>query len=314
MMLRPDLSRLLTLSSSQHPHGNEWLSAASGLVSINGHAYVIADDEHHLAHFRLPTAGARDTPLTLVQLFEGVLPKDKHERKKAKPDLESLALLPPMARYPHGALLTLGSGSKTHRSQARLLPLDERGKLSGELVAIDASEWYRPLKALFDDLNIEGAFVAMDHLYLLQRGNKGDSPSACLLFPLEQVTAWLQRKRKQPPRLAEQIILDFGKVDGVPICPTDGIALPGGGWVFAAVAENTDESYTDGPCLASFIGVMDSRNQLCTLHRLQGDPKVEGIALATTPRRAGKLALWMVTDADDPSQPAQLLKVDMDLT
>lgn len=313
-MLKPRLSRLLTLAPSQHPQGMQWLSAASGLVSIKGHAYVIADDENHLAHFRLPGARNIETALTLVQLFEGALPLDKHARKKAKADLESLVLLPPMAKHPHGALLTLGSGSKSQRCQARLLPLDAQGRLTGVLVAIDASDWYRPLLADFDDLNIEGAFVADDCLHLLQRGNKGGSPSACLMFPLQQVTQWLQGLRKQAPRMTAQTILDFGAIDGTPICPTDGAALHGGGWVFSAVAENTEDAYSDGPCLASFIGVMDSAHQLSMLHRLQGSPKVEGIALATTAQRSGKLPLWLVTDADDPTQPAQLLKLDLELS
>jgi hypothetical protein len=310
-VLTPRMLRVLALAPSQHPHGTPWLSAASGLVCVGTHAYVIADDEHHLAHFRLPTTRNTETPVTLVQLFEGALPQNKDKRKKAKPDLESLTLLPPMSRYPHGALLTLGSGSKPNRCQARLLPLDARGALDGGLIAFDASDWYQPLLRDFDDLNIEGAFVADDCLHLLQRGNKGDSPSACLLFAMEDVIAWLQGKRKQAPRLAQQMMLDFGKVHGVPICPTDGAALPGGGWIFSAVAENTGDSYQDGPCLASFIGVMDSNNQLDALHRLQGDPKVEGIALAARSPGAGKQSLWAVTDADDPAQPAQLLKLDV---
>lgn len=309
-MLTPQTVRVLALTPSSHPHGTKWLSAASGLVCTGKHAYVIADDEHHLAHFQLPTGSKRDAPISLVQMFDGELPRDKDKRKKVKPDLESLVMLPSMGRYPDGALLTLGSGSRPNRCQARLLPLNPRGELQGKQIKIDLSDLYKPLFKKFDDLNIEGAFVADEQLHLLQRGNKGESPSACLLFALDDVTAWLQGKREKAPALVSHAILDFGKVHGVPICPTDGAALPGGGWIFSAVAENTDDSFRDGPCLASFIGVMDQHNQLSALHRLRGEPKVEGIALAAS-TKGHKPSLWMVTDADDPKQAAQLLKLEL---
>src|SRR5262245_37419876 len=113
-MLKPTLIQELTLpaSGSKGPH---WLSAASGLVCVDQYVYVVADDELHLHRFALTSPRGQLTAETPLRLFDGELPADPAERKSAKPDLESLALLPPTTGLPHGALLTLGSGSKPNR-------------------------------------------------------------------------------------------------------------------------------------------------------------------------------------------------------
>jgi hypothetical protein len=312
-MLTTRLLRELRIDPATHPHGAAWLSAASGLVCVGEYAYVIADDQHHLGQFAMAASTDTDAaarPVELVQLFDGALPRDEQKRKKAKPDLESLALLPALPLYPHGALVTLGSGSKPNRCRGRLLPLDAQQRLTGGVVPLDLSAWYRTLQEHCDDLNIEGAFVADGVLRLIQRGNKGDSPSACLLFAWDEVSAWLEQPSRHAPRLDTLVSLDFGMFDGVPVCPTDGAALPDGSWVFSAVAEDTEDSYQDGACLASFVGVLDANNQLSSLRRLQDNPKVEGIAVVSKPSR-GSFELLLVTDPDDPAQPARLLQLSM---
>jgi hypothetical protein len=312
-MLAPRLLRELGIDPALHPNGSAWLSAASGLVCVGDNAFVIADDEYHLGQFAIPGAADPSAPVSLVQLielFEGALPRDPHKRKKAKPDLESLASLPPLPGYPHGALLTLGSGSKPNRCLGRLLPFDSQQRLTGVIVPLDLSSWYSDLGKRFDDLNVEGAFVADRALHLIQRGNKGDSTSACLIFAWDEVADWLQQPSRDAPRLQAQVPLDFGRFGGIPICPTDGAALPNGGWVFSAVAEDTNDSYRDGACLASFVGVMNAHHQLDSLQRLQDNPKVEGIAVLNVPS-GGRLELLMVTDPDDATQPARLLQVSV---
>ena len=82
--------RDLDLSQSAEAEGASFLSAASGLVRAGSFLYVVADDELHLGVF--PAAG--DAPGHLIRLFEGALPASKAERKKLKPDLETLMKLP----------------------------------------------------------------------------------------------------------------------------------------------------------------------------------------------------------------------------
>ena len=303
-MLFPRLVRRLTLAPGQHPEGTPHLSAASGLVRVADQFYVVADDELHLGVFG--AHGPVDTPVNLLRAFAGSLPADAKQRKAAKPDLEALALLPPWSLHPHGALLALGSGSRPTREQAVLFSLDTQGKVTGGPTRVDLSALYTPLRCEFPDLNLEGAFVAGDALHLLQRGNRGDGRNACLRYDLQQTLAWLAGTRPEPPALQSQRIVDLGKMGGVPLGLTDGAALSDGNWVFSAVSENTMDSYHDGACVGSVVGVVDAGGQVVAMQSLAGAPKVEGITVQVL---GTALQLHMVTDADTPARAACLLEV-----
>lgn len=310
--------RDLSLDPAQHPRAQAYLSAASGLVRVRQHLYVVADDELHLGVFEdLGTPGAAiadPTPGTLVRLLEGDLPRDKDKRKKAKPDLETLAQLPPLPGCPSGALLALGSGSKPQRETGVLVGLDVHGMPNGRMASVDLAPLYAPLRKRFADLNIEGAFVLSEDLLVLHRGNKGDAVSACIRYDWKQVAPWLAGLQPKPPSVKSVLLMDLGDVDGVPLGFTDGTALHGGAWAFSAVAENTDDSYQDGACVGSAIGIVGPDGQLRHLHRLAGAPKVEGIAAQVL--GTGQASEWvftLVTDPDDPHTPAQLLQTCMAL-
>lgn len=311
-MLIPEHLRDLLIDPHQHPRGLSHLSAASGLVRVQRQLYVVADDELHLGVFddvESPGTHSVPSPLgQLVRLFEGDLPRDKGLRKRIKPDLETLAELPPLRGCPFGALLALGSGSRSTRGTAVLMALDAAGKLSGRMSHIDLPALYAPLKMQFPDLNIEGAFVSSGELRLLQRGNQGGSRNACIHFDWNQVGPWLVAPEMPPPKPKSVQIITLGVIDGVALSLTDGAALDHGGWVFCAVAENTADSFEDGACVGSAEGVVAADGQVIQVHQLRGAPKVEGIAV----QKAGReLLLTLVTDADDPAVAAQLLRVRM---
>lgn len=312
MHLTPTHLQDLLLDPATHPRGQAHLSAASGLVRAGAWLYMVADDEHHLG--MLPATAAvvlqptAQAPLVqLHRILDGDLPADARTRKKRKPDLEALALLPASPAHPNGALLALGSGSKANRQRGIAIALDPAGRPAGAAQMVDLTPLYTPLRAEFADLNIEGAFVANDELHLLQRGNKGDARSACISYPLAPLQAWLAGLRTEPPVALRTTLFDLGMVDGVPLGFTDGAALAegAGGWLFSAVAENTDDSYSDGECVASAIGWVGADGVLGRISRLDGAPKVEGIALDGE-------RLLMVTDADDPACASQLLVVALD--
>ncbi len=319
-MLTPHHVLDLTVDPLAHPRGLGYLSAASGLVRVqSGHGdrlYVVADDELHLGVLQDVPDGAanavakpssvQEHHVRLVRLFEGKLPKDKLKRKKEKPDLETLALLPAFAGCPVGALLALGSGSRASRETGVLISLDADGWVTERIAHIDLTELYAPLRNRFADLNIEGAFIGSGELRLLQRGNKGNAASACISFDWNHVAAWLAGQRKQAPVAKNVQVIDLGAVDGVPLSLTDGAPLAGGAWAFCAVAENTDDSFADGPCAASAVGVVDASGQVLVIKQLQGAPKVEGLAVLQS---AEDLVISLVTDADDPSVPSSLLRV-----
>lgn len=307
--LVPEVLRELHLAAGTHPHDNLWLHATSGLVCIGNNAYVVADDEHHLGHFSLDS----QKPVDLLQLFKGKLPRDKGKRKKAKPDLECLVRLPELELFPHGALLALGSGSRATRNRGTLLGLDGKGTLLGLPLQLDLTALYSPLQEQFSGLNIEGAFVTDTELHLLQRGNKG-SANARVSFDWRAFANWLLDDDVAPPRATSVQLIDLGMADGVPLTPTDATRLADDHWLFCAVAENTDDSYVDGACLASLIGTADAHGRIIRTWHLHGNPKVEGIALEPgCDPGAKELRVLLVTDADDPQRPSQLLRCSVQL-
>ena len=290
--------RKLTLDPSTHPRGRRFLSAASGLVRLGRRHYVIADDEQHLGVFDPASAG----PVQLVRLFDGDLPESAKKRKKKKADLESLLLLPPLPRCPGGALLTLGSGSRPNRRRGALLGLDAVGALLGQVRVIDLEPLYGSLDRRFAEVNIEGALICDDDLMLLQRGNKG-GPNATIRFAWREIEPWLLGEADDPPepRLVREY--DLGRVDGIPFGFTDATLLPdGGGWLFSAVAEDSDNAFDDGACLGAVIGSVGSDGALHPMQELAPRRKVEGLEARLI---HGKVVVGMVTDADDPEQPAE---------
>lgn len=298
-MLCPVVLRDLRLLPGAHPREQAHLSAASGLVRAGRYLHVVADDEHHLATLDLKASGSE---LQLFRFRAGDLPVDAHERKRLKPDLEALAMLPPAPGWPHGALLALGSGSRPQRQQAFWVALDEDGRVTPPARAVDLSLLHAPLRERFADLNIEGAFVSEGRLNLLQRANQRQPLNACLAYELAAVTAWIS-EGAPPPALLQCTCIELGTVDGIAYGWTDGAAWPGGGWVFTAVAEDTADSYADGRCAGSAVGWVSAAGDLLDLQVLEGAPKVEGIAVTEDS------TLLLVTDADDPDSPSRLYEL-----
>lgn len=312
--LTPEHLRDLHVSPHQHPRGQAHLSAASGLVQVGGYLFVVADDDLHLGRLDAirpnEPSPRRPEPVELTRLFEGNLPKDKGKRKKAKPDLETLAVLPSLPGCPYGALLALGSGSKPTRQNGVLVALDAHGALTQRVARIDLTNFYAALRKRFPDLNIEGAFASSGELRLLQRGNKGDSRNACIGYDWNQVSPWLAGKTEMTPapKVVNEIAL--GEVDGVPLGLTDAAPLADGSWLFSAVAENTANSFLDGACNGSAVGVVRADGTLHALWRLAGAPKVEGVAVSPPADTTGEgMMISLVTDADDPAVASQLLRV-----
>ena len=88
------------------------------------------------------------------------------------------------------------------------------------------------------------------------------------------------------PRPASITRYELGAIDGVPLSFTDGAALPAGGWLFSAAAEDTADTYSDGRCAGSVIGLVDAGGTIRTLERLAGAFKVEGIVASVMGTRS----------------------------
>jgi hypothetical protein len=303
--------RELTLSRATKAAQPLHVSAASGLVRIGQRLYVVADDENMLAVFDL----GNDEPGRVVQLFGGELPLSYSERKAVKSDLEALTRLPAFDNHPCGALLAVGSGSRRNRMQAALLRLDAAGAVDAAARRIDLTELLVPLQQRFVELNIEGAFITGGELCLLQRGNTRSPVNACIRFELDPFLRWIGNAGPVPETVCVTQH-DLGSIDGVPLCFTDGVALRDGRWLFSAAAEDTADSYADGRCLGSAVGVVDENGTLQRVERLAALCKVEGVALAHElgdDADDSRLPLLLVSDADDRRIAARLLSVTLSL-
>lgn len=298
-MLTPRLVRPLTLDAGLHPRGQPHLSAASGIVRLGAHLYIVADDEHHLA--RLEAGDAERAAIELVRFAAGELPEAKEARKARKPDVEVLLHLPAEVAGGQGMLVLLGSGSRQQRERVFTLAVDHTGELEAA-TQIVATDFYAPLAALFGEVNIEAATVEGARLYLFQRANRGQPQNARIAYDAVAVMRWLRGETAAPQPL-EVLRFSLGAQDGVPFGITDATPAAGGGCIFTAVAENTADAYRDGACLASLVGRMDASGRVLAIETLAESPKVEGIA------DAGDGRFWLVTDTDDPQRPSWLLEL-----
>jgi hypothetical protein len=298
-MLTPRRLRRLTLDPSAHPRGQPHLSSASGLVRIGRWLYVVADDEHHLA--QLDAMDPAHAPLRLIRLAGGVLAHDASERKRAKPDLETLVAFPAIDGG-RALLAAWGSGSRPQRERAFVFNVDEEGGLASSPREVSLGPLYRPLQSRFGELNIEAGYVGGPHLHLFQRAHGGQPLNGHVVLDAGAVRAWLAGTTDEPPAPATIATLDLGRIDGVPLGITDAAAWPAGGFVFTAVAEDTTDAYNDGACVGSMIGWAGDDGRVTRCEALAGAPKVEGICVNGD-------CLWLVTDADDPGRASELLEV-----
>jgi hypothetical protein len=263
------------------------VSAASGLVVQGDELLVVADDERRLARYALDgrALGRSDLPGSGEEL-----PADPLERKKLKPDYESLALLP------DASLLALGSGSRKRRRQAAWI---DGALIHG--VAVDLAPLYDKLERELVHLNIEGAVVAGGELVLGQRGTAKHRTSALIHLDLAQVMQQLGTGALHGHALISIEEIDLGALDGIAYSLTDLAVDAAGVLHFCAAAEDTDNAVDDGRCAGSIVGSLDAARRvtrLCAVPKL----KIEGLSLDAPRQR------WlMVADADDPAVMAPLL-------
>jgi hypothetical protein len=275
----------------QPPH----LSAASGLVAAGPWLHVVADDALYLATFRFPDLDRG----RVHRLFpDPVLSANEKTRKAKKPDLESLALVP----FQDGsALLALGSGSTAQRRRGVLQPLYGCGEVEGYPRVFDLTPLYSMLP--FQELNIEGLAAVHNALYLAQRGNSAGGTNAIIELDLEAcVLAAAERKPWAADFVRSVRPLTLGSLDGVPLTLTDISPLNSSQLLFTAAAEDTADTYADGPIVGSVLGRYSLHNGETSVVRLDGDWKVEGVC-ALSERH-----VLMVTDGDDPTRAALLIE------
>ncbi|MGH8459845.1 MAG: DUF6910 family protein, partial [Nevskiales bacterium] len=221
-----------------------------------------------------------------------------------KPDLEALAHLPPEAWPPHGALLALGSGSTARRNRGVVLPLRAVGS-AAETRLLDLASLYAALAAEIPDLNLEGAAASGEALYLLQRGNGQAGVNAVVELDLRGACASASRSQSLSADLVRGIRrYDLGAHHDVRYTFTDTSPLPDGRLVFSAVAEDCPDTYHDGAVVGAALGILDAEGGVECMEPLEPVLKIEGVHATL---EGDDIALLLVADADDETQPAPLL-------
>jgi hypothetical protein len=263
--------------------------AASAIAPL-GPGFLVAQDD--ATHGCLLTPGGGTRRVRLLPAVEGrdlfgVADGTKH----LKPDLEAACALP----GPRGGVLLLGSGSTAARMRGVVVGPDlttEVRDLAPTYAAVAAALDLAP-----DVLNLEGACVVGGRVRWFQR-----RPAASVELDLPDLTLVGGVRRH-----------DLGRVGGVELGITDAVAVPGGVLV-AAAAEDSPNSYEDGPVVASALVLLpdDGPPVVAPLPEVEGRvAKVEGLALLDWSAAGGRLLA--VVDADDPVEPSALLTLRVDL-
>jgi hypothetical protein len=291
--------RELDLEEPSAPGRPAHLSAASGVVRRGDFVYVIGDDELSIGVYRLTRPG----PGRLRRVLAGELPTDEKERSAHKADLEALTLLPPFAENAYGALLGIGSGSGKGRDRGFVWSLSPDGSLDGEPRELDLGPAFSLLRETIEELNIEGASVVRDRLWLLQRGNTDQGLNIVVELSLPEVMESLERDlRIDAHELADVRAYDLGDLDGVPLTFSDATPLGRDMLVFTASAES------DGGIHGSVVGTLDADGVVERLRTIDRRYKVEGVHASID---TGVMDFLFVCDQDDPEIASPLLSAAM---
>ena len=232
-----------------------------------------------------------------------------HERKAAKPDLEVLTVLPPFESHPYGALLGLGSGSTPERDRGFAWGLAADGSLHGEPLQLDLAPLYSLLREHMEALNVEGAAVMGDELWLLQRGNSEEGLNLVVSLELSEVLDSLLRDRTlAAPELRGMLAFDLGELEGSALTFSDASPLGGDLLVFTASAEDSPARTTTARSSGRWSGTIDRGGEVRRLRTIDRNHKVEGVHAALD---TGVVTMTFVCDQDDPEIPSPLLSATM---
>lgn len=298
------LRRLRDLDLTEPPDEGQpaHIASASGIAKRGNFIYVVGDDLLQVGVFELAGGDAG----VARRVFAGDLPDDAGERKRRKPDLEGLTTLPPVDGEPNGGLLGIGSGSSRDRDRGFFWSFDADGSLAGDPRAIDLHPVYDAMRSeLGGEINVEGAAVVGDRLWLFHRANQGKAPNTVAEFELGDLSGTLSDDLVvDPEEMADIRGYELGELDGVPLCFSDATALTDELVCFSASAEGAD----DGAIHGSVVGTIGADGTVRRLRTIDPQWKVEGVHATID---TGVIDFLFVCDQDDPDTPSPLLSATM---
>jgi hypothetical protein len=276
-----------------------FVSSASGLVRLGDLLCVIADDAHHLAVFQLESHATGQ----LIPLLSGHLPSDASERKAVKPDFEILLQLPVGADRTGFRLMALGSGSTVRRMRGVIIELTEEGSIEA-ITILDLQPLFTALSKTCSDINLEGASIRGDRLFLFNRANMKSPLTTIFSTDLRSLLAG----GLIDIHLEKEI--QFPRIHGVPLSVTDACRLDNDNTLLCVVAEETGDSYADGTTVASAFVLLDKQFNTLRIDQIEPPIKIEGIAAM---QGAHTIEVFCVSDSDDPNRPSSLYKASLQI-
>lgn len=246
------------------------VSAASGLLRIGEDFYTVSDDELKLYKI------TRHQKIESYQLIAGHLPNEHKERKKQKPDFESLY-------FDQNKVFAMPSLSKPNRVKAATFDVK-----SLDVEVKDLSKFYEKASQMVEDLNIEGSALVQNELWLFQRGNGEKGLNGILKVKPENMSIITFQK------------IDLGKMKNQNLGFTD-VVLKGNHIYFLAVVETTKSTYDDGKYLGAMLGKMDLSGKILNTIEVKSEFKPEGLVIESN-------EIFIVTDADNREITSRLYK------
>ncbi len=272
------------------------------MVKVGNTAFVVADDELHLAVFKLDN----NEPGSMHRLLPGELPDQPADLASAKPDFESLIYLPSDYAPPKGALLAVPSGATPAKCLGVMVPFGADGSLQAPKT-IDFTSLYKQLATTFGALRIEGAVCGDGEIILFQRGNGEGTSNAAIKLHGERFNDCLRFFSSIESICLDKIIpYDLGDIDGVMLGFTDAAPLPNGSIVFTAAAESHNDGER-GEHKGFAMGIMERDGTIGSLKVIKNGPRVEGIFA----EQQEKVLLWLVIDNSDPNGPSAIFTVPL---
>ncbi|MGI9020750.1 MAG: DUF6929 family protein [Solirubrobacterales bacterium] len=269
-----------------------YISAASAVVRRGDFIYVIGDDELDLGVFTVSEGKPGEMRPALSAGSEG-----------DKPDVEALTALPPFEGAPYGALFGLGSGSKRSRDRGFVWEIAPDGSLRGDSRAIDLHPLYERLRGEIEELNVEGAAVLGDDLWLFHRGNDEESANAVVEVALGEAMASLREDAALEVNDIKRVrAYDLGELGGTRLSFSDATALTDELIVFTASAEAEG-----GGIHGSVVGTISGEGIVERLRTIDRRWKVEGVHAAID---TGVIDFVFVCD-QDADEPSPLLSATM---
>lgn len=246
------------------------VSAASGLLRIGEDFYTVSDDE--LRIYKIP----KNQKIESFQLISGALPEDHKERKKKKPDFESLY-------FYQNKIFAMPSMSKPNRIKS--VSFDPK---SLDVEIKDLTTLHEKASKIVDELNIEGSAIVKDELWLFQRGNGEKGLSGILKVNPKDMSIITFQK------------IELGKMKDHNLGFTDAV-LKDNHIYFLAVVETAKSTYEDGKYLGAMLGKMDLSGKILKTMEVKSEFKPEGLVIESSD-------IFIVTDADNREITSRLYK------